>query len=388
MKFTRDDRSALSEWWFSVDRVLLGAALTLMLLGFVLAIAASPAAARRYGEMEMFFVQRHALFLIPAVLAVIAASFATPGVVRGLGAVLFAGGLVLVVAALLQGHEKNGAVRWLDLGPLAIQPSEFVKPGLVILTAWAFSAGGAQRVPPLALAAGSLALTVAAFVAQPDFGQTVLIVAVWGGLFFLAGYSLVWIGAGVLAAAGGLVAAYAGLPHVARRIDGFFDPSAGDSRQVELALEAFRRGGWWGAGPGEGTVKLALPDSHTDYVFAVIGEEYGIAVCLVLAALYGIIVWRIAAAGLRHPESFARLALAGLALLLGGQALVNMAVNVGLLPAKGMTLPFVSYGGSSMAASGLSLGLALSLSRKRPMPRRDALAEADAPPATLWTLRA
>jgi cell division protein FtsW len=367
MRFSRTDRSVLSEWWFSVDRKLIGAVIVIMVLGALISLAASPAASHRFGEPPMYFFTRHLFFLVPSVLVMLIASMLNVRQMRRAALALFIVGLGLIVAALAQGIEKNGAVRWLVIGGQSIQPSEFAKPGFVILTAWLF--GEAARrydMPALPMALALLLTLGTSLVLQPDIGQTLLITLVWGGLFFLAGYSVIWIGLAGMAAFGAFIGAYMTIPHVKSRLDRFLHPGAGDTHQTDTALSAFREGGWFGRGPGEGTVKLDLPDAHTDYIFAVIAEEFGIILCLVLVAVYAFIVWRGFQAAARSRDPFIRLALSGLMMLFGFQALINMAVNVDLLPAKGMTLPFISYGGSSMIAMGLTMGLAVGFARRRP----------------------
>jgi cell division protein FtsW len=367
MRFSRTDRSVISEWWFSVDRKLIGSVLAVMVLGALISLAASPGAASRLGEPPMHFFARHLFFLLPSALLLIGASMLNVRQMRRVGLILFFGGLAMIVVALVQGIERNGAVRWLDIGSQSIQPSEFAKPGFVILTAWLFGESSRrQDMPTLTISLALLAAFAALLVAQPDIGQTFLITLVWGGLFFLAGYSVVWIAMAIGAAGGGLFAAYLTIPHVRSRFDRFWDPGAGDTHQTDTALAAFREGGWFGRGPGEGRIKLDLPDAHTDYIFAVIAEEFGIILCLVLVAVYAFIVWRGFRAASRSRDPFIRLALSGLMMLFGFQALINMAVNVDLLPAKGMTLPFISYGGSSILAMALTMGLALGLARRRP----------------------
>ena len=367
MKLSRTDRSVVTEWWFSVDHKLIGAVLLIMVLGALISLAASPAAAHRLGEEPMYFFTRHLVYLLPSVLLLIGASLLDVRMVRRVGLILFFGGLALIVAALIQGIERNGGVRWLSIGGQSLQPSEFAKPGFVILIAWLFGESGRrQDMPALSLALLLLVAFGASLVVQPDIGQTFLIVLVWGGLFFLAGYSVIWISFAIAAAFGCSVAAYMTIPHVKSRLDRFLNPSAGDSHQTDTALTAFREGGWFGRGPGEGTVKLELPDAHADYILPVIAEEFGIILCLLLVAVYAFIVWRGLRAASRSRDPFIRLALSGLMMLFGFQALINMAVSVDLLPAKGMTLPFISYGGSSMAATALTMGLALGLARRRP----------------------
>jgi cell division protein FtsW len=367
MRFARTDRSVLSEWWFSVDRKLIGAVLTIMVLGALISLAASPAASHRLGEPPMHFFTRHLVFLLPSIALMLGASLLDLRQMRRFALVLFLGGLALIFVALVQNVEKNGAVRWLIVGGQQIQPSEFAKPGFVLLIAWLFSETGKRNdMPALPLALLLLVSFATSLVLQPDIGQTLLITLVWGGLFFLAGYSVIWIGLAGGAASGAFVMAYLTIPHVKSRLDRFVHPGAGDTHQTDTALAAFREGGWFGRGPGEGTIKLELPDAHTDYIFAVIAEEFGIILCLVLVVIYAFIVWRGLQAAGRSRDPFIRLALSGLMMLFGFQALINMAVNVDLLPSKGMTLPFVSYGGSSMLAMGLTMGLAVGLARRRP----------------------
>ena len=367
MRLTRSDRSVLSDWWFTIDRLMLSAVLLLMLGGLVLSMAASPPIADRLGLEPYHFVKRHAMFLIPASLIVFAASLLNPKQMRRLSLGLVIVGFGLMVATLVTGPEIKGATRWLQIGPFSLQPSELVKPGFVVVCAWLFSESQRRKdMPGWQMATGLYAAFVVLLVLQPDFGQVLLVSIVWGGLFFLAGLHMVWVGALAGLALIGMVIAYFTVHHVAARIDRFLNPSAGDTYQLDRALQSFVEGGWFGRGPGEGTLKQVLPDSHTDFIFAVAAEEYGLIACLVLVALFGFIVLR----GMRHSlaesNDFIRYAVAGLMLLFGLQALINMAVNLGMLPAKGMTLPLISYGGSSLISMGLTLGMVLGLTRRRP----------------------
>jgi cell division protein FtsW len=364
---SRADKSIVSDWWFSIDRLMLAAILLLMLAGLILSLAASPAEAHRLGAEPFHFFRKHATYLAPSALIMIFVSMLDPRQMRRLSLAVYCAGLLVMVAALAQGIEKNGAVRWLILGGVHIQPSEFVKPSLVILTAWLFSEGARRPdVPALEISLGLLLLFAGLLVIQPDVGQTALIFLIWCGLFFVLGASLRWIAAAAGVALAGLVTAYFSLSHVASRIDRFLNPGGGDTHQTDMALTAFREGGWFGRGPGEGAVKMNLPDSHTDYLFAVVGEEYGVAACLLIAAFYAFIIWRALSFTFREPDPFMRLAITGLMMLFGFQTLINMAVNVDLLPAKGMTLPFLSYGGSSHMAMGMAMGMVLGLTRRRP----------------------
>jgi cell division protein FtsW len=253
------------------------------------------------------------------------------------------------------------------LAGINIQPSEFVKPAFVILISWLFAESTRKSdMPANTIALSLLVAVIALLVLQPDFGQTMLIALVWGALFFIAGMRLIWVGGLAGVAAIGLVGAYFTVPHVALRIQRFLDPGSGDSFNIDIALESFSRGGWFGRGPGEGTVKRILPESHTDFVFAVAAEEFGIALCLLLLALFAFIVLRSLRHAIRNEDPFIRFSAAGLAILFGLQSAINMAVNLHLMPAKGMTLPFISYGGSSMISLAYGMGMLLALTRERP----------------------
>jgi cell division protein FtsW len=271
-----------------------------------------------------------------------------------------------MVAALLVGPEIKGAHRWLVFGPLSVQPSEFVKPAFVVLAAAALAERNrVAGFPGLAVASTLFAVVAVLLVLQPDFGQTLLLSMVFAGLLFLVGMRWYWMAAiGGLGLAGA-VGAYLLVPHVASRIDRFIDPDAGDRFQVNTALNAFMHGGITGVGPGEGELKVRLPDAHTDFIFAVAAEEFGLAVCVGLVLLFGVVIWRTLQRAQEETDHFIQLASAGLAMLFGLQALINVAVSLNLMPAKGMTLPFVSYGGSSMLAMAVTIGMLLALTRQR-----------------------
>jgi len=291
--------------------------------------------------------------------------------------------LLLVAATLMFGAEVKGARRWIVILGVNIQPSEFLKPAFVILIAWLFGESARRpEMPANTAALALLLLSVGALVLQPDFGQTMLIMLIWGILFFLAGMRMVWVFGLGGAALVGLAAAYATLPHVARRIQRFIDPASGDTFNVDQALESFLRGGWFGRGPGEGTIKRILPEAHTDFVFAVAAEEFGIVLCLVLLALFAFVVVRALSRALNDEDPFRRFAVAGLAMLLGLQSAINMAVNLHLIPAKGMTLPFISYGGSSMISLAYGIGMLLALSRERPRSQLLPRVQADTQPTS------
>ena len=364
---SRANRSALADWWWTVDRAMLALVLLLLGAGLVFSLAASPPVAERLGLDPNYFILRHALYAPLAGLLLVAASLLSPRQVRRAALALLVAGLALMVLVLFAGAEVNGARRWLAVAGISVQPSELVKPAFIIILAWLLTEGTRRpEVPGGLIATVLLAILVSLLAAQPDLGQAALIVAVWGAMVFLAGLPLAIVAA--LGAAGlvGLYMAYASFPHVASRIDRFLDPASGDTYQTDTALDAFLRGGWAGSGPGEGVMKRVLPDSHTDFIFAVVAEEFGILFCLALVALFAALVMRAMLAAFRRRHDFERLAIAGLAIQLGLQAFVNIGVNLHILPAKGMVLPFISYGGSALFSAALSMGFLLALSRRRP----------------------
>ncbi len=374
---SRTERTPFGDWWWSIDRLILGALMLLMLAGIVLSLAASPPVAARLNLDPFHFVHRHVVFMLPVLVVLIGTSLLTPRHIRRLSLAVFVVMAVLVAATPFFGAEIKGARRWLTIFGVSLQPSEFLKPAFVILVAWLFGESARRpEMPANTIALGLLLLVVSLLVMQPDFGQTMLILMVWGALFFMAGMRVIWV-AGLAGAAGiGLVGAYFTVPHVARRIQRFMDPSSGDTYNIDIANESFVRGGWFGRGPGEGTVKRVLPESHTDFVYAVAAEEFGIVLCLILAGLFAFIVIRALRHALEDEDPFTRFAVSGLAILFGTQSAINMAVNLHLIPAKGMTLPFVSYGGSSMISLAYGMGMLLALTRERP--RAEMLASHDA----------
>ncbi|MFO1100931.1 MAG: putative peptidoglycan glycosyltransferase FtsW [Xanthobacteraceae bacterium] len=364
---SRVERTPFSDWLWTVDRLMLLALVALMLAGIIFSLAASPPVAARLGLDAFFFVNRHIMYLIPAIVVMLAVAFLSPRGIRRLALIVFIVSLALTAATLFYGAEVKGARRWLVLAGVNIQPSEFLKPSFVILIAWLFGeTTRKQDVPANTLAAILLVAVVTVLVLQPDFGQTLLIALVFGALFFMTGMRFVWVlvlgGLGIV----GGIGAYATIPHVAKRVKRFLDPASGDTFQVDTALESFMKAGWFGSGPGEGTVKRILPDSHADFVFAVAAEEFGIVVCLMVVALFAFIVLRALIRAQHKDDPFTRFAAAGLAILFGTQSAINMSVNLALIPAKGMTLPFISYGGSSMISLAYGIGMLLALLRDQP----------------------
>lgn len=368
---SRASRTPFSEWWWTIDKTLLSGFIALMVGGVVLSLAGSPAVAERLGFDSYHFVNRHLLFFLPAIAVLVATSFLTPRQARRAALLLLIGALILMLAVLVVGIEINGSRRWISIMGLSLQPSEFMKPAFIVIVAWLFAENTRRTdIPGNLFALILLAIVVALLIAEPDFGQTMLVAIAWGALFFMAGVSWLWIALLGVVAIGGMVAAYVFLPHVTGRIDRFLSPESGDTFQVDRAVESILGGGWLGRGPGEGTVKRILPDAHTDFIFAVAAEEFGIILCIGLVILFMLVVLRGLSGAIRQDDAFTRLAAAGLMVLFGIQSVINMGVNLSLMPAKGMTLPFISYGGSSMIAVAFGMGLVLAFTRRRAGARR------------------
>jgi cell division protein FtsW len=366
---SRVDRGPVAEWFWTIDRFFLAAFIALMGIGLMLSFAASPAVAERIGLNSFFFVERQAVFMLPSLAIMIGLSFLSPRQVRRVAIIMLIGSLLMMVFVLFFGLEVKGGRRWISIGSFSIQPSEFMKPAFVIVCAWLFAERARQpEIPGNLFAIMLYCMVVALLIAQPDFGQTILTSVVWGGMFFMAGIPWLWIivlgGLGVV----GLISAYLTLPHVAGRIDRFWT-GEGDTFQVDTAREAIVRGNWFGQGPGEGIVKRILPDSHTDFIFSVAAEEFGILFCMLLVLLFAFIVLRGLNHAFKEKDDFVRFAVAGLVLQIGMQSMINIGVNLELMPAKGMTLPLISYGGSSMLAICVTAGFLLALTRHRPEKR-------------------
>ena len=365
--FARSDVSPIAEWWRTVDKTMLSALLALIAVGMLTSLAASPAAAQRLGEAPYYYVYRQGVFAFAAMAVLIGGSILSPVWVRRVAGVVFIGAFMMMAAVLLIGHEAKGAQRWIRLAGFSFQPSELVKPSLIILTAWLLAQRERFPKAPWAFMAFAFyAATVGLLLMQPDVGQSILLTAVFAMTFFVSGMSVIWA---VSMLIGGLTMAtslYALLPHVRFRVNSFLDPAQYDTYQVDKARQALERGGLLGAGIGEGEVKHSLPDAHTDFIYSVIGEEYGLVVCFSLILVFAVITMRGMIRASNHPDPYPRAAGVGLFALFGLQAAINIGVNVSLIPNKGMTLPFISYGGSSLMGSALTLGLALALTRRRP----------------------
>ncbi len=366
MRFARVDQSPVARWWWTVDRWTLGALLALIAIGAMLSMTASPAVAVRIGFDPMHFVKRHLLAVPVSVGIMFAVSLLPPRKVRHGAFVLFAVSMLMLIATLAIGVEIKGARRWIDVAGLGIQPSELVKPTFAIVAAWLFAEHRRNpRLPGNWISAGLFVVIMAILIKQPDFGMAVVVATVWFAQFFMAGLRFYWLGIGLVSGASMMFAAYEWLPHVTDRINRFLDPSAGDSYQVRRSLEAFVSGGLWGKGPGEGTVKDFLPDAHADFIFAVAGEEFGLVACVLIIGLFAFVVLRGLSRLLQEQDQFVLLAATGLLIQFGLQAAINLASELRLIPTKGMTLPFLSYGVSSMLALALGMGMLLALTRRR-----------------------
>lgn len=366
MRFNRLDQSPVARWWWTVDRWSLGALLALMALGAMLSMTASPAVAVRIGYDPMHFVKRHLLAVPVSVAIMFLVSLLTPRKVRHASFVLFGVSMAMLVATLVIGVEIKGARRWIDVAGLGIQPSELVKPTFAIVAAWLFAEQRRNpRLPGNWVSGALFVVIIGILIKQPDIGMAVVVAAVWFAQFFMAGLRFYWLGIGLASGASLMFAAYEWVPHVTDRINRFLDPSAGDSYQVRRSLEAFVAGGMWGKGPGEGTVKDYLPDAHADFVFAVAGEEFGLIACVFIVGIFAFIVLRGLSRLLQEQDQFILLAATGLLMQFGLQAVINLGSELRLIPTKGMTLPFLSYGVSSMMALALGMGMLLALTRRR-----------------------
>jgi cell division protein FtsW len=366
MMFARIDQRPVARWWWTIDRWSLGALVLLLAFGAVLSMAASPAVAERLGYAPLHFAERQMVIAPIAFAIMFVVSLLTPRSVRRLAFVGFAIATVLLALTFVVGVEIKGARRWINLPGFSLQPSEFVKPTFALVAAWLFAEQKERPdFPGNAISIALFLLLDAMLVKEPDLGMAVVVALVWFAQFYMAGLRLYWVVVGAMAGVGGLLGAYLWLPHVTSRINRFLDPAAGDSYQVNRSIEAFVNGGLWGRGPGEGTVKDVLPDAHADFVFAVAGEEFGLIVCILVVGVFAFIVLRGFSRLLQEGNLFVLLSATGLLIQFGLQAIINMASTLHLIPTKGMTLPFLSYGGSSMLALALGMGMMLALTRRR-----------------------
>lgn len=366
--FPRSDRSPLGVWWWTVDRWILGVVALLIGIGVLMSFAASPAAAARMNIGDPFhFAVRQCVFAGGAAFILVTVSMLDVKGVRRAAFFIWLFAIAVMIALPFIGHSAKGATRWLQFGSFTFQPSEYMKPALIILVAWMFAEGQkGQGVPGVSIAFGLYAISVGLLLIQPDVGQTVLITVAFGAAFWMAGVPMSWVMLLGATAIAGLSSTYFLFPHVASRVDRFLSPDKADTHQVDRAAEAISAGGFFGRGPGEGVMKRHVPDLHTDFIYSVGAEEYGLLFSLLLISLFAFVVVRGLYRAMKLSDPFEQVAAAGLFVLLGQQAIINVAVNLNLIPTKGMTLPFISYGGSSMLAMGLTMGLALALTRRRP----------------------
>ncbi|MBI2260937.1 MAG: putative lipid II flippase FtsW [Caulobacterales bacterium] len=367
--FSRNDQSPIAKWFWTVDRGLLAAALTLMGLGVALSFASSPAAINADQSISdpFHYSWRMLVWASMGLVLMLTSSLLSPRGVRRIAVLALLGAILTMMALPFIGDEVKGAARWINLGPFSLQPSEFAKPGLIVFAAWMFAeAQKGEGVPGVSIAFGFWALTVGLLLIQPDIGQTLLVTTTFMAVFFMAGVPLKWVA--VLAAAGmaGLVSLYFAFGHMRDRLSRFLSPENTDTHQIDRASEAIRAGGLVGRGVGEGVMKKHVPDLHTDFIYSVGAEEFGLILSLAMIGLYAFIVVRGMKRAMKLNDAYEQTAAAGLFMLIGLQACINIAVNLNLIPTKGMTLPFISYGGSSMLAMGLTMGLALALTRRRP----------------------
>lgn len=367
--FSRNDQSPIAKWFWTVDRGLLAAALTLIALGVALSFASSPAAILADESISdpFHYSWRMIVWASGGTAAMLVISLLSPRGVRRIALLALLGAILVMAALPFIGNEVKGAARWINLGPFSLQPSEFAKPGLIVFAAWMFSeAQKGQGVPGVSIAFGAWALTVGLLLIQPDIGQTLLITTTFMAVFFMAGVPLKWVAALAAAGMAGIVGLYFAFSHMRDRLSRFLSPETTDTHQIDRASEAIRAGGLVGRGVGEGVMKRSVPDLHTDFIYSVGAEEFGLVLSLAMIALYAFIVVRGMRRAMKLTDPFEQTAAAGLFMLIGLQACINIAVNLNLIPTKGMTLPFISYGGSSMLAMGLTMGLALALTRRRP----------------------
>ena len=365
---SRADNSVLGRWWWTVDRWTLGAVGMLIGFGYIMMLAASPAVAERIGSSRDIFILKQVFFLAAAGAIVVAVSLLSPRSIRRVAIVGCIIALALTAATMLVGVEIKGARRWISLPGLSVQPSEFLKPCFAIVVAWLISEGRrSPRFPGKSLAIGTFLVIALLLKSQPDVGMLAVITAVFFVQLYINGLNLFLVAGAVVSFGFAGVGAYMFFPHVQKRVENFLHPgnTTGSDYQPHTALEAFGNGGLLGRGPGEGRVKDILPDAHADFVFAVAGEEFGLILCMIIIAVFAFIVLRGLLWLLKEQDLFVVLSCTGLVTGFGLQAFINMASSLQLIPTKGMTLPLISYGGSSALAVALGMGMLLALTRRR-----------------------
>jgi cell division protein FtsW len=365
---SRSRRTLIGEWWRSVDQVTLSILICLLGAGLILSMASSPAAAARLDYANpFFFLYKHAIFVGMGIFGMFIVSLFDAINARRIAVLTLVGSFLIMLALPVIGYEVKGATRWVRVGPLGLQPSEFAKPAFIVFAAWMFSLRRRDpNVPSAAIVFATYIALIGLLIMQPDFGQSFLLTLGFAAVFFFAGLSLGWLLVMLGISVVGVVAAYLTLPHVRARVSAFTSPNTADSYQIDKAMEAISSGGFFGRGPGEGVVKYSLPDGHTDFIFAVTVEEFGFLISVILIFLLAALVIQTFRNALRLNDYFCQLATAGLATLIGMQTIINLFVNLNMAPSKGMTLPFISNGGSSMLALCFTAGLILAFTRRRP----------------------
>lgn len=363
--FSRKSHNLLSNWWWTVDKTLLGLVSGLMVLGIFLTFSASPSVAHRVGFGSYHYIYRQCFFVPIAFGIMIFLSMQNLKFIRRFASIGYILALILTVLTLFWGEEVKGAHRWIRIFGFSLQPSEFIKPTFAIVAAWLFDAQKQySEIPGTLLSIGLFIITAGLLIAEPDIGMTFVVSAIWFFQFFLNGLPFIWIIGAALLCMGGAVVLYFTFPHFHTRIQQFITSENELSYQVQKAFDAFQSGHLFGRGPGEGVAKLSIPDAHTDFIFAVAAEEFGFIICAVIIGVYATIVIRSMLISMKDRNFFIILSSAGLAASFGLQGIINMASSLHLMPTKGMTLPFVSYGGSSVIASAIGIGMLLAITRK------------------------
>lgn len=355
----------IKRWWKVIDQQTIIAMVILLAFSLMLVTTASPAVANRIGLTDNYFSSRHLVFLTLAVIIILTFSLVDKKWIRRLAILGFLGSLVMLVLVKFYGFEVKGATRWINIGGFSYQPSEFMKPFFAVVTGWILSLHYHEDFPSFKVCFILFLCVAALLIIQPDFGMLVMVSAVFGIQLFVAGLPIIWLFIAIFASVFESIGAYLLLPHVASRINRFLDPVNSENYQVTRSLEAFESGGLYGKGPGEGSVKQFLPDSHTDFIFAVAGEEFGAIICLMIIITFAYIVIRMLVNLLHEDDKFTQIAAIGIISQFGLQAVINMGVSLNLLPTKGMTLPFISYGGSSTLAISIGMGMLLGLTKRK-----------------------
>lgn len=364
--FSRTDHSTIARWWWTVDRQILACLLVLMVVGIALVTSASPSVANRIGSGHSHFITRHIVFVVPSLFIMLGMSILDHLWIRRIGTIVFAGIIFLMLLVPFVGPDIKGAQRWINVGSFSLQPSEFIKPAFAIVSAWLIA--HQKKNPDFRgnlFSALIYAFIVFLLMSQPDFGMTTVLTCMFASQIFMAGLPLRYLFTMALLASIAVVCVYFTFDHVRVRMDKFLNPhGTADNYQVDKSLEAFANGGFFGTGPGQGTVKNSIPDVHADFIFAVSGEELGLMATLALVGVYAFILLRGFGRLMESNDMFVVLAAGGILSMFGLQAFVHMGSSLHLLPTKGMTLPFISYGGSSILAMGFGMGVVLGLTRR------------------------